>query len=387
MQDVPPPEARDAQPELVVILAEKFRRAELEEWAIAIEKRGNRGQTFETDAYAAEVLVGRAAGTLCGTSPGEREFTFVRHLREAIPFESADFVPAAEGALWQDTGRVRSLAAMLNERVVNYQTNPRGLAFVLDRDLPRLSLSETQEIRFIDVWDDAMQRSMIMLHDWDAYELLRRLDHVAYLTLVEDFPLRAASYQLLYAADGWATPSELCVLLKDARPAFGEDGAWIKKSRAAFMVLNLLAGRLLATPRGLIRHPRISSALLDEIIDALMTRPDAVRLAYAWLQRILMSPAKSRHRPAMKADAELTEALLAAAQELAGRVAPHPDPFGWIEDEIFVWRNWRIYPLLAMELYRQPIDRNAIADLVVQVLSRGLVSSVGIEQVVGLRKD
>jgi hypothetical protein len=298
-------------------------------------------------------------------------------------FESVDFVPAAESALKQDIGRVRSLAAMLNERAANYRTDPGGLAFILHRDLPRLSLAETQGIRFIDVWDDAMQRSMIMLHDWDAYELLRRLDHAAYLTLVEDFPLRAGSYQLLYAADGWATASELCVLLKDARPAFGEDGAWIKQSKAAFMILNLLAGRLL---KPLEEDPpsKISGALLDEIVDALITRPDAVRLAYAWLQRVLMSPAKSRHRSAMKADGELADALLTVAQKLAGCVGPHPDPLGWIEDELFVWRNWRIYPLVAMELYRKPIDRNAIADLIAQVLSRGLVSSVGIERIVGL---
>ncbi|MGY2990282.1 hypothetical protein [Bradyrhizobium sp. USDA 4508] len=79
-------------------------------------------------------------------------------------------------------------------------------------------------------------------------------------------------------------------------------------------------------------------------------------MAYAWLQRVLMSPGKSRRRPAMKDDADLTEALLLVAANLAPHVGPHPKPLAWVEAELFVWRNWRIYALLAAEICRQPTD-------------------------------
>jgi hypothetical protein len=46
-------------------------------------------------------------------SSGRRlRFTFVRHLREVIPFESVDFVTAAETVLKSDAGAIRALAAI-----------------------------------------------------------------------------------------------------------------------------------------------------------------------------------------------------------------------------------------------------------------------------------
>jgi hypothetical protein len=69
MQDGPPPETREVQAELVAVLAAQLRQSGFEQWAQAIEKRGSSGQAFETDAYAAEVLVGRAGGFSAGPVP------------------------------------------------------------------------------------------------------------------------------------------------------------------------------------------------------------------------------------------------------------------------------------------------------------------------------
>ena len=224
---------------------------------------------------------------------------------------------------------------------------------------------------------------MIWLHDFDAYELLRRTDYAAYLNLLEDFPLRGFPYQLLDAAYELATTSELCLLLKHARPVFDQNGAWIKQNRVAFIVLNLLAGRILDQPFEDGQPSESFKETLTEIVDALLVRSDATPLAYAWLQRVLMSPGKSRRRSPMKDDANLTEALLLVAANLAPHVGPHPDPLGWIQAELFVWRNWRIYALLAIEICRQPTDKSAIANLIAQTLLRDLASSTGIDRLGG----
>jgi hypothetical protein len=103
-------------------------------------------------------------------------------------------------------------------------------------ELTQLSREQSWETRFIDVWDDHLDRTMIWLHDFDAYELLRRVDYGAYLNLLEDFPVRGAPYQLPDVANRWATSSELCLLLKHARPAFDQNGAWIRQNRVALIV-------------------------------------------------------------------------------------------------------------------------------------------------------
>jgi hypothetical protein len=111
-----------------------------------------------------------------------------------------------------------------------------------------------------------------------------------------------------------------------------------------------------------------------------MARSDAVPLGYAWLQRVLMSPGKSRRRAAVKDDGDLATALTLIAANLAPHLSPHPDPLKWIEEEFYVWRNWRIYALLVIELFRQPVDKDAIADLIAGVLLNDLASSVGIDR-------
>jgi hypothetical protein len=362
------------------LIAARLRARRLTEWAAAFENRSAPAEQAESSRYAVDMLIGKAAGLLCGASPGERQFCFVRHLREAITFESVDFVEAAEPVLKSDPGAIRALAAMLHERIAVYPDDPALLAYTPARNLRRASSAQTREMRFIDVWDDPFERTLLWLYDFDAYELLRRVDYHAYLYLLEDFPVRGGVYLLLDAADGSATAQELCLLLRNARLVFNSDGEWIKQNRVAFVLLNLLAGRLLLQPIEDGQPSETFKETLAAIIDALMGRPDSVPLSYAWLQRVLMSPGKSRRRAAMKDDDDLATALVLVAANLAPHLSPHPEPLKWIEEEFYVWRNWRVYALLAIELSRQPVDKGRITDLLASVLLNDLASSVGIDR-------
>jgi hypothetical protein len=365
----------------VASIAGRLRDRGSTEWANAIERRPQQGPGPGPAECAVDILVGRATGRVCGAAPDERRFIFVRQLREVIPFESADFVAAGEAALKTNPGAIGVLRAMLQQRVADFQGEPRRLAAISDRELEQLSRLQSFEMRFIDIWDDPQERGLVWLHDFDAYELLRRLDLEAYLDLLEDFPLRGAVYQLLDAADAGATTSDLCLLLAKARLIFDSNGNWIKQNRVACIVLNLLAGRLLPEPLEDGKPSENFKAAMTEIIGALTGRPDATLLGYAWLQRVLMSPGRTRRRSAMREDdGDLTISILAVAENLAARLAPHPDPLKWIEAEFYVWRNWRVYALLGVELFRQPLSRNAIADLIADVLKRGLASSVGLDR-------
>jgi hypothetical protein len=377
------PEGADAdlyRVRVPALITARLRDHQLNEWAAALEDRSAPGARSEPSGYAVEMLIGKAAGLLCGAAPSERQFCFVRHLHEAIGFDSVDFITAAEPALKSDTGAIRALATMLNERIAAYPDEPGRLAHVPAGNLPRAFPEQTREMRFIDVWDDPFERTLLWLYDFDAYELLRRVDHQAYSNLLEDFPVRGGAYQLLDGADGWATTSELCSLLRNARPVFNGNGEWIKQNRVAFIVLNLLAARLLVQPLKDGQPSETFKESIAAIIDALMARPDAIPLGYAWLQRVLMSPGKSRRRAAINDDGDLATALTLVAANLAPHLSPHPAPLKWIEEELYVWRNWRVYALLAIEPFREPINKGAIADLIAAVLRNDLATSVGIDR-------
>jgi hypothetical protein len=365
--------------ELIGSIAGRLRNRGFGERADALQRRSTFAQSPEPSGYVIEILIGRSAGLFCGGSPGERRFALVRHLRDVIPFESADFLNAAEPILKLNASAVAALAAMLRQRAADFATQPRRLARIYDRDLGRLAQMQSEEMRFIDVWDDSRQRVVVWPRDLDAYELLRRADIDAYLHLLEDFELHGAVYQILEAADGWATTAELCLLLKGVRPVFDKDGEWIKRTRVAFIVINFLGSRLLDKPFENGEPSEKFKEILTETTKALTARPDAIPLGYAWLQRLFMSPGRTRRRPGMRDDGNLPTALILVAANLAPHLGPHPSPLKWIEAELYVWRNWRIYALLAVEICRQPVDKNAIATLVTQVLLNDLASSVGLD--------
>jgi hypothetical protein len=139
--------------ELIGSIAGRLRSRGLVEWADALQTRFALAQNPEPRGYEIEILIGRSAGLFCGGSPGECRFALVRHLRDVIPFDSTDFVNAAEPILKLNTSAVIALTAMLRQRAADFATRPRRLARIYDSDLGRLAQMRSEEMRFIDVWD------------------------------------------------------------------------------------------------------------------------------------------------------------------------------------------------------------------------------------------
>jgi hypothetical protein len=274
------------------------------------------------------------------------------------------------------------LRAILQERAKDFDADHNRIAHIFDRDKPHLRKKGSDSLRFIDVWDDRIRRIWVSLRDPEAYELLRLTDRVAYLELLEEFPIREAIQDLLELANRHSTTSELCLLLRDARPAFTDDGTWIRGSSVAFLVLNLLGERLMEEATDDREPPEAFRSILTEILSTLAARPDRVPLSYSWYQHLLLTSESGRKRRKLRdhADVNPGAAMLSVAANLAGWLPPHPTPLQWIVDEQDVWRNSRICALLGIEIGRVTPDRSAIAKLLERILSDDLASSFGTGQ-------
>lgn len=362
----------------------ELRKRGLTDWASALEIQSKAApQTVFVGSTPIEILIGRGAGDFCGKSPGEREFALVRHLRDAIRFLSADFLPVAERTIRAGTDRQQAtLKTMLHRRAEGFPTDPDSVAHISSRDRPHLIGKDGQGLRFADVWHGPIRYTVVWLHDADAYDLLRRVDSEAYLELLEDFPLREAVYELIRTLDGSATVSELCLLLGQARPGFDGEGSWITENQVVFLILNLLGERLLlqVSEDGTLNAE--FHATLSEIIEALTARGDKVPLGYAWFEHLLMFRGRSQRQRKPAVVSSVDAALLSVAAELSAQLPPYPSPISWINAQQEVRRNGRIYTLLALELPRRPVDTAAIAALIEKVILGDLVSSVGIEQLI-----
>jgi hypothetical protein len=177
------------------------------------------------------------------------------------------------------------------------------------------------------------------------------------------------------------TTAALCQLLRIARAGFDASGEWDRQSRMVFLVLKVLGDRFLQVAAAETDSENPSAAfreILTEILDAVIARADAQPLAYAWLGHLAMSGGRSRRSRASGIGGNPARTLLHVATNLAAHIQPHPNPIGWIEAEQDVWRNHRIYAILAVEICRQPSDQNAIQALIEQVLENEIASSFGI---------
>ncbi len=121
--------------------------------------------------------------------------------------------------------------------------------------------------------------------------------------------------------------------------------------------------------------------LMSEILAALGSRTDGVPLGYAWLQYLIWSGhAHGRWRSQPRTAKAPPTLLLEVLSRIGAWLPLHSTPEQWVADEDYVWRNDRIYSLLAVFASREPVDVPRLHHLITALVTRDLVSTVGIER-------
>jgi hypothetical protein len=162
-----------AQGQALPAIVDRLRAGGAEDWAGVIEARvANEHMAASAGDLAAEILMGRACGELCGRNPGEEEFTLVRQLREACTYSSADFLETAERTLRSSAEAQDRLRTMLRQRAEVFATDPERTAHIFKGDIHHL-ITDISRLRFVDVWAGPNRHTMAWLHDHEAYDLLR----------------------------------------------------------------------------------------------------------------------------------------------------------------------------------------------------------------------
>ena len=258
---------------------------------------GTAAPSLSVSLIAVELAIGAAVGGFFGRNAGHRELALAQNILEVLPASFRTFDVAAEAALRQTPGAAASLDAALRQRAKKFAIAPREAPVTLPLlfDIPP-ELNRTRR-RLIDAWEGFPGGRPVFVRDAFAYDLLRRADRRAYVTAVETLPHPGLVQHVLDTAGGHATLAELCLLLRDAGPAFAPDGTWIEESSVPFRLLALCTERLsgAAEPKdggadgGGASTAAAVSDMLPEILDALAARADRVPLGYAWLQYLMWS--------------------------------------------------------------------------------------------------
>jgi hypothetical protein len=368
-------------------IAARLHTAEYADWADAFEQRFvSADASFTSRLIAVELAIGAAAGDLFGRNPGDLELTLVRHILEALPAAFRTFDVAAEAALRQTPGGAELLDAVLRQRAANFATAPHETPLTYP-PLPTIppELNRTGR-RLIDAWEGSPGSRPVFVPDAFAYDLLRRVDRQAYLAAVQTLPHPGLAQHVIATAGRHASLGELCLLLREAGPAFDPDGIWIEESTVPFLLLALCTERLSGSAGA--RHGRPDTCapstdaaagdMMPEILDALAARPDGVPLGYAWLQYLIWSGhARGRWRKGLTTSSPPD--LLTVLKLLGAWLPPHSEPEKWIAEEQELWRNDRIFSILII-LLSHAAERGTAADFVARVLTQDLASSFGVER-------
>jgi hypothetical protein len=368
-------------------VAARLHAAEYADWADAFEQRlVSADASFTSRLIAVELAIGAAAGGFFGRNPGAPELTLVRHILEALPAAFRTFDVATEAALRQTPGAAELLDTVLRRRAANFATAPQEAPFTyppLAAIPPELNRTGR---RLIDAWEGSPVFRPVFVRDAFAFDLLRRADRRAYLAAVETLPHPGLAQHVIATAGRHATLGELCLLLREAGPAFEPDGRWIEESTVPFLLLALCTERLSGGAEARDGCPDSGAPgtaaavgdMMAEILDALAARPDGVPLGYAWLQYLIWS-GHARGRWRSGPTATPPPDLLTVLRLLGAWLPPHSEPEKWIAEEQELWRNDRIYSILIV-LLSHAAERGTAADFVARVLTQDLASSFGVDR-------
>lgn len=388
LTDNPAAEGLELLQELGAEAAARLRTVGANDWAAAFEQRMVSGEaTFAAKLIAVELIIGAAAGGIFGRSPGDPELKLVRNVLEMLPAAFSAFDDAAEASLRQTSGATELLASVLNRRAADFAAAPREVPFTLPPFPATPPQLDRASRRLIDAWEGTPGFRPVFVRDAFAYDLLRRADRRAYLAAVETLPHPGLARHVIATAGMRASLAELCLLLREASPAFEPDGTWIEESTVPFILLALCTERLSGSAEerdaghddGALNAGAAVGDMMLEILDALAARPDHEPLGYAWLQYLIWS-GHARRRWHREPTATPSADLLTVLQMLGASLTPLRDPEKWVAEEQDLWRNDRIYAILTVLLSHGEGERSGVADLIAHFLQHDLVSSFGVER-------
>ncbi len=332
--------------------------------------------------------VGRAVGRFCGSNPEEARLRVARHILELMPECHAAFEGAARSALRQTPHALLTLVSTLRTRAADSADEPRLVAEIRLRDIEALKTARTASSRLQDVWEGRPYIPMCIVYDHWAFELLRRLDLPAYLQVLGELPYAEFARQIIGHEAWTATADELVELVSLAPAALDDAGVLTECIPLDILVLATCVKRWFGeeqyhpqSPRNvLVKGEATFEAEGARVVKALTGRRNCQALGYAWLQ-YLIGTARSRGARRVGSDERpAAERWLALIRKVAGALPLHPTPCEWIRGEQPLWRNERIYALLAVLVSNQPADADRIAGLLRTCLSQGIVTTHAIQE-------
>jgi hypothetical protein len=359
------------------------------DWAQSLRTRLESSHA-PADGVVSDVVkvVGQAVGRFCGSNPVEARLRLARGVLDALPECFQAIKAAAHITLNETPGAPHILLSTLRQRSSSFTTSPRDLAELYFEDIRALDPSRSWNLKLRYLWDASRNLPPFIVHDEWAFDLLRQTGLSGYLQLLGELPHLEFARQIIVNAGWTADLHELVELLRRAPPAFDEKGEFTPTSVVVLFVLESCIKRWFGPEHYHPKSPH-NSAIKDavtfeaesaQILQSLSQRSDYMALGFAWLQHLIAS---SRARSARRVgpDSHSSVERWASLIDQLGRSMPsHPDPYQWIRGEDALWRNERVYAVLAALVCKDAADPKVIAELLKTCLIKGLVCSHAIQE-------
>ncbi|MEA3198483.1 MAG: hypothetical protein QOF32_2535 [Gammaproteobacteria bacterium] len=332
--------------------------------------------------------LGQAVGQFCGSNPVESRLRLARNVIGAVPECLQEIKSAAYSALRNTSDAPRTLLLALQQRTSNFASNSRDLADLYFHDIRALNTSRSVDLKLRYIWDASRNLPPFIVHDEWAFDLLRQSDLSVYLQLLGELPHHEFARRIIVNAGWTANLDDLTELLRRAPPAFNEKGALTSTAVLVLFVLESCIKRWFGPEHyhpnsphnAAVKEAATFEAESARILQSLSERSDSMELRYAWLQHLIASSRARSARRVGPDDHSSVERWFALIGQLGRSMPIHPVPYEWIQGEDSLWRNERVYALLAVLVFKEPVDAKALTELLKTCLTKGLVGSHAIEQ-------
>jgi len=269
----------------------------------------------------------------------------------------------------------------LRTRVNDFTAAPRRMAAVFGVNTCALVEAHRQLPRLADGWGEMPVGGLLEISSPEAYGMLRRRDLRLYLEIIEAFPHPEPTRQALATAGLVADLEALCRLLRVAPLAFDEQGVWIVAAKTPFLLLGLAVEsvwHVAFPPDGGRGSPSDVEAAIGQVLGALMSRPDAVHLGYAWAERLVHEGQRAGRRRDRDVTADEVVSLIASVLCcLAAALPVLADPLAWVTQGKEIWRRERALAVLAL-MACGDLPRDDVGSFMAQASRRGQLETTGV---------